>query len=93
MKTVTDIGAELKVRRKQLKMSQTTLGAQTHLRQEILSRLEQGRLADFSMGKLLRLAHALGMEVNFTLLAARRPTLDVLLDERKQGANTGPHSR
>ena len=51
------------------------------------------RLADFSVGKLLRLAHALGLELTLTPLARRRPTLETLLDERKHGANTGPQSR
>jgi HTH-type transcriptional regulator / antitoxin HipB len=93
MKTVVELGAELKARRRELKKSQTALAVETGLRQEVLSRLEHGRLADFSVGKLLLLAHALGLDVTLTPLAPRRPTLDTLLDERKQGANTGPTSR
>lgn len=93
MKTVVDLGTELKARRQEIKMSQTALGRESELRQEVLSRLEHGRLADFSVGKLLRLAHALGLEVTLTPLVRRRPTLEVLLSEVKQGANTGPASR
>jgi HTH-type transcriptional regulator/antitoxin HipB len=93
MKTMVDLGAELKARRQEMKKSQVELGAESGLRQEVLSRLEHGRLADFSVGKLLRLAHALGLEVTLTPLGRRRPTLDTLLEERKQGANTGPESR
>jgi HTH-type transcriptional regulator/antitoxin HipB len=93
MKTVVDLGAELKARRQELKKSQTVLGAETGLRQEVLSRLEHGRLADFSVGKLLLLARALGLDVTLTPLAAHRPTLDTLLDERKNGTNTGPTAR
>jgi predicted XRE-type DNA-binding protein len=93
MKTVVELGAEIKARRRELKKSQTALGVESDLRQEVLSRLEHGRLADFSVGKLLRLAHALGLELTLTPLARRRPTLETLLDERKHGANTGPQSR
>lgn len=93
MKTMVDLGTELKARRQELKMSQAALGRESELRQEVLSRLEHGRLADFSVGKLLRLAHALGLEITLTPLARRRPTLDVLLGEVKQGTNTGPESR
>jgi transcriptional regulator with XRE-family HTH domain len=93
MKTVVDVGAELKIRRNALDKSQTALGAETGLRQEVLSRLEQGRLADFPVGKLLLVAHALGLELTLTPLAPRRPTLDTLLDERRQRLNTGPTSR
>ena len=93
MKTTADLGAELKARRRELKKSQGQLGVESGFRQEVLSRFEHGRLTDFSVGKLLRLAHALGLEVTLTPLNRSRPTLDTLLDERTRGVNTGPHSR
>ncbi len=93
MKTMADLGAELKARRQELNKSQAELGVESGFRQDVLSRLEHARLTDFSVGKLLRLAHALGLEVTLTPLTRRRPTLDTLLDERKQGLNTGPQSR
>jgi transcriptional regulator with XRE-family HTH domain len=93
MKTVADLGAEFKARRQELRKSQAELGVESGFRQEVLSRLEHGRLADFSLGKLLRLAHSLGLEVTLTPLTRRRPTLETLLDERRQGTNTGPESR
>jgi transcriptional regulator with XRE-family HTH domain len=92
MKTLADLGGELKTRRVELGKTQTVLGAAAGLRQELLSRLEHGRLADLTVTKLLRVAHALGLEVTLTPLAARRPTLETLLVERRQGANTGPTS-
>ena len=93
MRTMADLGAALKARRQELKKSQVQLGTESGFRQDVLSRLEHGRLTDFSVGKLLRLAHALGLEVTLTPLSRSRPTLDTLLDERRQGTNTGPQSR
>ncbi|MHB1528327.1 MAG: XRE family transcriptional regulator [Acidiferrobacteraceae bacterium] len=93
MKTVVDLGAELAARREALGRTQSDLGAETALRQEVLSRLERGRLSDVSVSKLLRVAHALGLELALVPLNRERPTLETLLTERKQGANTGPTAR
>lgn len=92
VKTLVDLGAELQARRKELGKTQSELAAETLMRQEVLSRLERGRVADFSVSKLLRLAHALGVEVTL-VPATHRPTLDSVLEERKSGANTGPSAR
>lgn len=93
MKTVVDLGAELLARRQDIGRTQTALGAETGLRQEVLSRLERGRLADVSVSKLLRVAHALGLELTLTPVKRELPTLDTLLAERRRGANTGPDAR
>jgi HTH-type transcriptional regulator / antitoxin HipB len=93
MNTVVNLGAELAARREDLGRTQSDLGAETGLRQEVISRLERGRLSDVSVSKLLRLAHALGLELALVPLKRERPTLETLLTERKQGANTGPGAR
>lgn len=93
MKTIVDLGAELAARREELGRTQSDLGAETALRQEVLSRLERGRLSDVSVSKLLRVAHALGLELALVPLKRERPTLETLLTERKQGTNTGPSAR
>ncbi len=93
MKTIVDLGAELAARREEMGRTQTDLGAETALRQDVLSRLERGRLSDVSVSKLLRVAHALGLELAFVPLKRELPTLETLLVERRQGANTGPNAR
>lgn len=93
MKTVVDLGAELAARRRALEKSQAEVGAATGLRQEMLSRLERGRLPDVSVSKLLRVAHSLGLELTLSPVAQKRPTLDTLREERRDGVNTGPQSR
>jgi transcriptional regulator with XRE-family HTH domain len=93
MKTVVDLGAELAAHRQALGRTQRELGADAALRQEVLSRLERGRLPDVSVSKLLRVAHALGLELALVPLQRERPTLETLLEERQQGTNTGPDAR
>jgi len=93
MNTLLDLGAELAKRRESLGRTQSDLGVETALRQEVLSRLERGRLSDVSVSKLLRVAHALGLELTLVPLKRERPTLETLLTERKQGVNTGPDAR
>jgi transcriptional regulator with XRE-family HTH domain len=93
MKTLADVGHELAMRREELGRTQAELGAETALRQDTLSKLEHGRLSAVSLAKVMRVAHSLGLELAFVPLKRELPTLDTLLAERKQGANTGPDAR
>lgn len=92
MKTVIDIGNEFQGLRKEAGKTQTEVAETIGMQQEALSRFERGRGNDFSLGRLLRLAHALGYELEFVPLK-KRPTLTDVLQERMQSANTGPESR
>jgi transcriptional regulator with XRE-family HTH domain len=93
MQTLPELGALLAARRKELGKTQSEVGRLAGLRQEELSRLESGQLAGFTARRLLRLAHVLGLTVSLQPTAAKSHTLDVLLDEVRSGANTGPGSR
>ena len=90
MTTLTDLGQMLARRRKELGKTQVTVAHETGLRQEEVSRLENARLSDFTVGKLLRLARALDLELSLRPRGTLRPTLETLLVERRSGANTGP---
>lgn len=92
MKTLADLGAELQSLRKQAGKNQGEIAVAAGIRQEALSRVERGRSADFSVAKLLRLAHALSLELAI-VPSVQRPTLDTVLAERRAGANVGPQSR
>lgn len=92
MKTLPDLGDEFKALRKAAGLTQEEVAARLHMKQEALSRFERGRGSDFSAAKLLRLAQALGQELQFAP-ARKRPTLDDVLEERRQTANSGPTSR
>ena len=92
MKTLVDLGDEFRALRKAAELTQEEVAARLHMKQEALSRFERGRGSDFSAAKLLRLAQALGQELQF-VQARKRPTLDDVLEERRQAANSGPASR
>ena len=92
MKTVVDLGAEYQRMRKDARRTQNEVAEASGMQQEALSRFERGRGNDFSLGRLLRIAHALGYELEFAPLK-KRPTLAVVLEERMQSANTGPDAR
>lgn len=88
--TLNDLGEMLAKRRKELGKTQSALARETGLRQEEVSRLENARLSDFTVGKLLRVARALNLELSFGPKGTHRPNLETLLVERRSGANTGP---
>ncbi len=92
MKTLIELGEEFQALRKDLRKTQTEIAGLSGMQQEALSRFERGRGNDFSLGRLLRLAHALGYELEFVPIQSR-PTLDDVLKERRQSANVGPDAR
>lgn len=90
MTTFHELGEALLQRRKALRKTQAQLAHEAGLRQEEVSRLENARLPDFTVGKLLRLAHALNLEVTMKPRETTKPTLETVLAERRAGSNTGP---
>ncbi len=92
MKTVVDLGEEFKILRKQVGRTQRAVADSIGTQQEAISRFERGRGHDFSLGRLLQLAHAIGYDIQFVPLKGR-PTLTDVLEERLQSKNTGPDSR
>jgi transcriptional regulator with XRE-family HTH domain len=93
MKILLNLGEELQACRKQVGMTQAELARLTDVRQESISRFERGRGSDFSLVKLLRLAQAVGYDLELVALKGNRPTLSEVLDEVRASANTGPDSR
>ena len=92
MHTLMDAGQEYQRLRKLSGKTQTEVAQFTGTQQEALSRFERGRGNDFSLGRLMQLAHVLGYELEFVPLQ-KRPTLNDVLQERLQSSNTGPDSR
>lgn len=92
MKTLSDLGEEFSSLRKQGHKTQGEVASVTGMRQEALSRFERGRGNDFSLGKFLRMAQALGYDVQL-VPAKKHPTLTDVLEQRKQAQNVGPESR
>lgn len=90
MTTLRELGEALFQRRKALRKTQAQVAREAGLRQEEVSRLETAKLPDFTVGKLLKVARALNLEVTIRPQEAAKPTLETLLMERRAGANTGP---
>ena len=90
--TLPDLGRRFRALRKAAGKTQTELATAVGMRQEALSRFESGAGADFSLAKLLRLLQALELELDFRPVV-RRPTLNDVLREVKQGHNSGPAAR
>ncbi len=88
---LSDLGTVLKNARKQRKLTLQELSAQTGVHYTTLSELERGRMTEFGVRKLMRVAATLGLELN--LRPAGQPyTLDDVASERRnqtlQEANT-----
>lgn len=92
MKTIVDLGTEFQALRRHENWGQERLATATGMRQEAVSRFERGRGNDFSLAKLLRMAHTLGYELQF-VRANARPTLDDVRAEAQVSGNMGPESR
>lgn len=63
MKTTAEIGYSLSLRRKQLGIKQKDLAAAAGIPGASLSRLENGRLPEFGVRKLISLLTVLGLEL------------------------------
>lgn len=90
MTTFHELGEAFVQRRKTLRKTQAQVAQEAGLRQEEVSRLENARLPDFTVGKLLKLARALNLEVTVRPRETVKPTLETVLVEHRTGANTGP---
>lgn len=85
MQTTPELGAALAARRRALGLKQGAVAAQAGISQEVLSRFERGKLAEFGSRKLLAVLAALGMELQFVEIEPSG-SLDELRRERGGGA-------
>ena len=90
--TLPDMGRRFQALRKAAGKTQAEVAQAVGMRQEALSRFESGRGNDFSLARLLRLLEVLGLRMELAPVT-RRPSLADLLQEVREGANTGPDAR
>jgi len=81
MQTVLELGQELATRRRQLGLKQGDVAQRAGISQEMLSRFERGKLAEFGSRKLLAVLAVLGMQLQFEQIGASG-SLDELRRER-----------
>jgi len=81
MQTVPELGETVASRRRSLGLKQGDVAARAGISQELLSRFERGKSAEFGSRKLLAVLAVLGMEVKFAEIGASG-SLDELRRER-----------
>jgi transcriptional regulator with XRE-family HTH domain len=81
MLTLFSIGEQIAVKRKALGLSQAALAKQAKVGHSTLDALENGRLGELGLSKVVRLLSALGLELKIQVATGRRPTLEELMEE------------
>ena len=81
MLTLFSIGEQIAVKRKALGLSQAALAKQAKIGHSTLDALENGRLGELGISKIVRLLSALGLELKIQEAAGHRPTLEEPMEE------------
>ena len=81
MQTVLELGQEVAARRRQLGLKQGEVAQRAGISQEMLSRFERGKLAEFGSRKLLAVLAVLGLQLQFEQVGTSG-SLDELRRER-----------
>lgn len=90
--TVRDVGCLVRQLRIQLGLTQRQLAERAGVPVRSLARLERGEAVDFSLRRALRLMRVLGLRVQASPTPPG-PTLTEVLNDVREGGNTGPCSR
>lgn len=85
MQILPELGAAVANRRKNLGLKQGEVAAMSGVSQEVLSRFERGKVAEFGSRKLLAVLGVLGMEIQFVPFVPAG-SLDDLRVERGGGS-------
>lgn len=79
--TLVSLGEQIAARRKALGLTQAVLAKRAKVGHSTLDALENGRLGELGLSKIIRLLSALGLELKIQEAAGRRPTLEELMEE------------
>jgi len=89
METLLSIGEQIAARRRTLGLSQASLAKQAKVGHSTLDALENGRLGELGLSKIIRLLSALGLELKIQETTGRRPTLEELMEEDRDDQGLG----
>lgn len=78
-----DIAEAIITHRKGQHLTQHQLAAQARVSRDLIAKLETGRLPELGVKKLLRILHAVGLDLRVTNLNLNRPTLEDLRAEEE----------
>ena len=82
MVDIEEVGEQLRARRRALGMSQTEVAALNRVNRVTLSRLENGKLPEIGIRKVMAISATLGLELTLNV-ASQRPTLQDLVNEKE----------
>jgi transcriptional regulator with XRE-family HTH domain len=80
---IQELGQAILLRRKQLKISQAQLAASNGMSRATISALENGRLAELGVRKVLAICATLGVSLELVEVSVR-PTLRDLIKEKNR---------
>jgi transcriptional regulator with XRE-family HTH domain len=89
MLTLLLIGEEIASRRKTLGLSQAALASKAGVGHSTLDALENGRLGELGLSKIVRILTALGLELKIQPAASLRPTFEELVEEDRNDQGLG----
>ena len=82
MVDIQEVGEQVRVRRRAFGMSQIEVAALNRINRVTLSRLENGKLPEIGIRKVMAICATLGLELTLNV-ASHRPTLQDLVNEKE----------
>ena len=77
------LGEQIAIKRKKLSLTKPTLAKKARVGLSTLDALENGRMGELGYSKITNILRALGLELKLQEASARRPTLEELMEERR----------
>jgi transcriptional regulator with XRE-family HTH domain len=86
MTDLIQIASEIRGQRKKRRLTQHELAERARVSRPLIAKLEGGQLPELGLGRLLRILHAVGLDLRVTTFNKKRPTFEDLLhdDEGEQ---------
>ena len=81
MSDLGEIAARIRVQRRALGLTQHELANRAKVSRALIAELETGRLPELGFKKLVRILHAVGLDLRLTTFNRQRPTLEDLVRE------------
>lgn len=80
---LSEISTTIKEHRKRRGLTQRELAEQARVSRALLAELEGGRLPELGIRKLMRILHAIGLDLRITTFNLKRPTLEDLIEDER----------
>jgi transcriptional regulator with XRE-family HTH domain len=83
--SLSALAEQLVARRRAIGLTQTALAKQARVSRSTIDALENGRIGELGYNKITNILAALGLELSLRESTRRRPTLDDLMAEEREG--------